>query len=89
MGGVSGGSAHYFMEEDGGSVMGSKNKSYGKMDESTARWMVTRAIYYNSKSFFKPGVGEVTIGDKVAVVRPCGSVDVFKFELDSFLSGAQ
>ena len=40
--------------------MSSKNKyGYGRMSESTAREVVLKAIYYGSKSFFKPGVGEV------------------------------
>ncbi len=80
------------MEKDGGSVMmGSKNMyGYGQMSETTARYIVNKAIFYGSKTFFMPGVGEATIGDKFAVVKPCGSVDeVFKIKLDSFLSGVQ
>ena len=71
--------------------MSSKNKyGYGRMSESTAREVVLKAIYYGSKSFFKPGVGEVTIGDKIAVVRSGGSAgEVFKFELGSLLLGVR
>ena len=72
-------------------MMGSKNMyGYGKMDESTARYIVNKAMFYGSKTFFMPGVGDVAVGDRIAVVKPCGSVDeVFKFELNSFLPGVQ
>ena len=71
--------------------MGSKSMyGCGKMNEITARYIVNKAKFYGSKTFFMPGVGEATIGDKIAVVKPCGSVDeVFKLELNSFLSGVQ